>query len=411
MLLSINKTYCWIFVIAFTLLVPSIHLVKFLDELMVLVMMCLVMLDVLVNRNYKKYSFLFAVMGIMALYFIYSLFLPYNTPKSFVYDYIAQMKPYCYFGVAYAIVPRLNAVQKYVLKKISLINGILSLVLFVTGFYEVVFFHISLIGHVTAVSFMMYMLTSVKDDGTLAKKDYVIAILILTIGLTCTRAKFYGEYIMAIYMLFIYRPTMLKKIKLSHILLLAFFVGIILVVAWGKIDYYFISGGEDVAYDSTAMESFARPLLYISMIMILMMHPVLGSGLASYASHASSSNINYSGLYYVLGLDDIWGLSPDYDAFICDAFYPSLAQFGVVGIVLFIGFFVWCYKRMKLNQQINGKIHFTIGIMSIIVLLIESIAATTFCQGVGGICMMMLGYEMSMVKNVKKEKNILIEEK
>ena len=46
-MLSINKVYCWIFILAFATLVPSIHLLKFVDELMVLLMACLVVLDVL----------------------------------------------------------------------------------------------------------------------------------------------------------------------------------------------------------------------------------------------------------------------------------------------------------------------------------------------------------------------------
>ena len=406
MVLSINKTYCWIFVTAFVLLVPSIHLLKFIDELMVLVMMCLVALDVVVNHNFKKYKFIFAVMGIMMLYFLYSFTLPYNTPTAFVYDFIAQMKPFCYFGIAYAIAPQLDNTQKYVLKVVAILNAVIMLFLFVTGMYKIVVFHITYIGLIAAVSFMLYLLASVKDDGTLSKRDTIIAVAILTIGLTCTRSKFYGEYIMALYMLFVYRPGMLKNIKWSHILIFFAILGLIIVAAWEKIDYYFISGGQDIAPNEDVLESFARPLLYGGLILTLIMHPLFGSGLASFATNASSTSVNYSELYRVIGLDEIWGLSPDFDAFICDTFYPSLAQFGLVGIVLLIVFFVWNYKRLGLVLDKYGKIEYIIGIFAIVVLLIESIAATTFNQGVGGICLMTMGYMISQVKDIESVKRI-----
>ena len=242
------------------------------------------------------------------------------------------------------------------------------------------------------------------------RKDIIISVIILTVGLTCTRSKFYGEYIMALYMLFWYRPGMLKKIKLSHILIFLGIVVLIFVAAWEKIDYYFISGGqEDAIFDEDLVESFARPMLYAGMVLILMMHPILGSGLGSFATHASSSNVNYSRIYTEIGLDNVWGLSPDFGAFICDAFYPSLAQFGLIGIILFIGFFVWNYKRLGLVLEKYGKIEYSLGILAIVVVLIESIAATTFSQGTGGICLMIMGYIISQVKGVKRMK--LINEK
>ena len=55
-MLSVNKIYCWLFVFALLIQIPSIHLLKFLDELLVVFMMCLVFLDVVVNKQFKKYN-------------------------------------------------------------------------------------------------------------------------------------------------------------------------------------------------------------------------------------------------------------------------------------------------------------------------------------------------------------------
>lgn len=176
-----------------------------------------------------------------------------------------------------------------------------------------------------------------------------------------------------------------------------------LLVAWNKIDYYFISGGQEIELDESVLQTFARPVLYANMIVILTMYPVFGSGLASFATNASSTAVNYSNLYSELGLNMLWGISEDYDEFISDAFYAELAQFGIVGIFLFIYFFVWIYKRLSLYLYLQGKIHYVIGIISMIILGIESIAGTTILQGGGVMCMLMLGVLISPLKRISKK--------
>ena len=408
-MLSINKVYCWIFILAFATLVPSIHLLKFVDELMVLLMACLVVLDVLVNRSVKRYKLLWIIVGIMAFYMVYTIFfMKYNTMEAIIYDFVAELKPFCYFCVGYAIKPKFNKTEKSILRNISIFNSALMFCLFVTNLHEEVVFHVAFLGLVSIISFLVYLLVTVDENGKLSKKEVLTAVLILTVGLVSTRSKFYGEYVLALSMLFFYRPGFMKNIKLSHIFGLVAIVVLVFVVAWSKIDYYFISGGQEgQAFDEDLLETFARPMLYAGMVMVLLMHPIFGSGLASFATFASSTAVNYSGLYREIGLDQIWGLSPQYDAFICDAFYPSLAQFGLVGIILFVCFFVWMFRVMNICLHSSGKINYRIGVMSIIIILIESVAGTTFTQSAGAVCMMILGYLLSdyreLSKTAKKE--------
>lgn len=368
-------------------------------------MMCLTFLDVVINKQYKKYKLLWILIGIMTFYAIYSLtFVSYNTPKAVCYDFIAQLKPYCYFCVGYAIVPKISEIQKQILKYISILNGFVLLILFVTGLYKIIFMHISYVGLVAVSSFLVYLLSAMKTDGSLTIKDMIVAVCVLSVGLLCTRAKFYGIFIISVYLLFIYRPGLLKNITLSQVVIFIVILALVLVASWHKIDYYFISGGEDYNFfDEDKMASFARVALYGGMIMILLLYPIFGSGLASFATNASSTSVNYSQIYYELGLDNVWGLSPNYDSFICDAFYPSLAQFGFVGICLFIWFFVWVYKILSISLYLKGKAYFVVGIIAIVVILIESIAGTTFCQSVGGLCMMILGCLASKYKDITKE--------
>lgn len=403
-MLSINKTYCWLFAIALLIQIPGVNLFKFADEILVGLMMILVFLDVVINKQYMKYKFLWIIAGVIGLFAIYSIFFrSYNIPIAVVHDYITQMKPFCYFCISYAIVPKLTGRAKQILKGICIMNAIIGLFSIITGTTEDIFFHVTYLGLVSLLSFMIYLFCSVDDDGKVSRKDLIISVIILTIGLGCTRSKFYGEYVMALYLLFVYVPGFSKNIKFTHIVTFFAAIALVFIVAWSKIDFYFVSGGADVVMDEETMQTVARPMLYAGMVILLGLHPIFGSGLASFATNASSSAVNYSEAYRVTGLDEVWGLSPSYDAFICDAFYPSLAQFGIIGIILFVYFFVWIYKKISLSLYTQGKIPYVVGLMAIIVILIESIAATTFNQPAGAMCMMILGGIASTYKNKTKE--------
>ena len=61
-----------------------------------------------------------------------------------------------------------------------------------------------------------------------------------------------------------------------------------------------------------------------------------GSGFATYGTFASG--VHYSDIYAQYGMDNIYGLTKSYYSFVADTYYPSLAQFGVVGVCLFFLF-------------------------------------------------------------------------
>lgn len=409
-MLSINKIYCWLFVFALLIQIPSIHLLKFLDELLVVFMMCLFFLDVVVNKQFKKYNLLWMITGIMVFYAIYSLtWVSYNTPKAIMQDFVVQMKPFCYFCVSYAVVPKIGEKMRSVIKLICLLNVFIVVLCFFAGLTKTVFYIVTYYGLVSMVSALVYLFCSVDKNGKVSKMDITVVVIMLIIGLISTRSKYYGEFVFALYLLFFYVPGVMKNIKLRHIVGFIVMLSVVLIVAWGKIDYYFISGGQDYQmFDEEMLASFARPVLYASMFVLLGLHPLLGSGLASFATFASTTAVNYSKVYATIGIDNVWGLSEDFDLFICDAFYPELAQFGIVGILLFIYFFVWMNKRMSLLLYTSGKISYAIGIISIVVLLIESIASTTFNQGAGAMCMLLLGCIISKTKNITKKEEIEI---
>ena len=184
---------------------------------------------------------------------------------------------------------------------------------------------------------------------------------------------------------------MLRRMSVGTMAGLAVVAVIFVAAVWRKFSFYFITGGSGV-FDMNNMDSFARAALYAGMVLILMDFPLFGSGLASFASFASASP--YSTLYERYGLNHVWGLSESMPDFISDAYYASLAQFGIVGIILFVWFWVHIYRYLRVFTKYEDgryKYLFAIGAVLIATLLIELTTGTMIFQPHGEYMMMVLG--------------------
>lgn len=399
-MLSLRKTYFYIFVFVLLIQIPCVVLVKPLDEFSVLLLLLLSFLDMAVNRNFGRYKYFFVLIGIFTLFLIYTLFwCNFNIFKAVLMDYIIQMKPFVPFVLTYSIAPSFTMEEKSVIKKIAIAVVLVVFATFISGEVSLILGFVTYIGLISFICFIIYMLCSIDEKGKLAKKDIYIAIGILLVGLCSTRAKYFGEFVVAIYFLFLYRPGLFKHIRIKHIIVFTLALAMMFAVSWNKIEYYFIAGSGDT-FDVEVVESYARPVLYGTMWLILMDFPFLGSGLASFATISSSPEVHYSGLYYEYGINNVWGLSEGMPLFICDAFYPGLAQFGFVGIALFVMFWMWIYRKLRVVLHKEGKYMFSLGFMIVIYFAIESVAGTAFVQGVGVIGMMLLGMILSKYKGI-----------
>src|SRR5690606_5958180 len=121
----------------------------------------------------------------------------------------------------------------------------------------------------------------------------------------------------------------------------------------------------------------ARPVLYITSVEILQDYFPFGSGFGSFATHAS--RVVYSPIYEAYEISGVWGLSEEFSSFIADTHFPSLAQFGVVGVVLFILFWRTLIKKAnacKLSMPDNSAYFFIVLIF--VFLMIEMVADAAF---------------------------------
>ena len=352
-----------------------------------------------INRVFLLTLFIFTA------YLIYSFAIGSNAPKAIITDLIIQMKPYVAFFCIYQMKPLFTSDQKQILNQLCILSWFLLLPLGVSDIFIYKFLEHTM-GHptnyaaaITAIS-LTYLYTS-----DFKWKDKLIFLLMLSVGLISGRSKFYGFFVLSTIVVFYF--SNIKNIKLNFknvAIVLVMAVGIFFV-AKQKIMFYFLSGltgGEENDY-------LARFVLYGTALMIFTDYFPFGSGLGSFATHAS--RVVYSNTYSEYNIDNIWGLSKSHDKFIADTYYPSLAQFGIIGVLLFLSFWIYIIKKafnlMKLTQD---TLPITLVIITTGFLLIENVADATQTSNRGFFIMMLLGVILGEQK-AKIENSALINNK
>lgn len=401
-MISLNKIFYGLFLLMLIAGVYTYQLMWFKssDELITLLFAALCILDILGNKNHRRYKGLFVIIGIMTFYVVYSLnFVHYNTVKAILYDFFIQIKPFIAFYAAYSMGVRFNASQKLFLKKLCPVLSIIMLAIILSGFGEAFFYHVAYFGIISTLLFLIYYYCSYQH---LTRRDKIIMMLMLAVGFFSTRSKFYGFFVVAVYVFFWYKPGILARVKLKQWLTIAVVFCAVLYVAWGKINYYFLSSG--FLLDAEEMDySFARAALYIQAPRVLMDHFIFGSGLASYATY-SSGDVGYSQLYQHYDLDRVYGLLEGDCPFVSDTFFPELVQFGIVGIILFVYFWIWVYRKIKPKTLNPDALHlYKIGLLIIMFMAIESVAGSAFLQGAGIMAMILLGFVVREITEINEK--------
>lgn len=375
-------------------MLPSFAFLKFADELCAYGLLALALADCFANGNWNRYSLLWTIMAVMAFYAFYSLTLPYNTPAAIAKDWLIQLKPFIPFAVILTIRPSMTETDKRIARITAIVTVAVTAILMIAGNHVVrkLIVHITYCGISCFVSAMIYLFCSIDRKGEITRTDMFAAIAMLTIGLGCTRAKYYGIFVLALYFLLFYKPGIFKRRSTMSILTVAAVGALVMAVSWHKIQYYFLSG-EGTDFDISVIESYARPVMYATGVLVIADRLLLGSGLASFGSYVSGES--YSALYHEYGIDKVYGLSESMHEFICDAFYPSLAQFGLIGIMLFAAFWIYIYRlllHMLRSDPQLGRYYYIIGVITICFIGIESIASTTLVQSPGMVLMMLLAF-------------------
>ena len=173
------------------------------------------------------------------------------------------------------------------------------------------------------------------------------------------------------------------------------------IVAWDKINFYFIEGG--FGNERETQDLYARAALYYFSIDIFKEYFPFGSGFATYGTFASGQY--YSHIYNDLGMDAMQGLTEKDPRFIADTYFPSLAQFGVIGAILFLMFWMRLTKKSIAYFQKENIKDFAISIVIICFFLIECTSDATITHNRGLFIMMLLALTLTNQQQVFKKNN------
>lgn len=365
------------------------------DEICACILLILFIFATFKSEDWSINKSFLAVCSVFIFYTIYSFYIHSNSTKGIISDVIIQFKPYLAFFAVYYLCPVFSPKQKDLMKKIILI---ICFFMFLIGCCSLVYpniFRVT-VGHVayfaaiiTASSLLYYYC----GDGS--KLDKIIFILILATGLFSARSKFYGFFIISVVTVIFFGNISRLKLNFKTIAIAALSFTAIIIASWKKMVMYF---GVGKSIESVPEEFMARAMLYITSFDIFKDYFPFGSGFASFASH--SSGVYYSPIYAKYNIENVKGISKNNYSYIADTYYPCLAQFGVVGVLLYILFFIYIIRKAYLLFLLTKKEkYFVIPFLIIGYLLIENIADATFTGHRGFFIMMLLGLVMSEQKH------------
>lgn len=352
------------------------------DEAMTLVLFGFTALQFQKSKKEGIKKEIWIYVSIMLLYLLYSYITRVNVIPSVFLDFQQQVRPYVVFYCTWLLTPRFTKKQQnYILW--SMYATIALYLLFGGRKSEDV-----VIGQLCLNCALMYFLFKPQS-----RKNTIICLLIATLGLLSSKSKYYGEYIVLIAVIYFLK----ERLKVNSLKTGTYMVLLTIVViyfTWTKFNAYYIKG-----FDTEAgTYRMARPETYKASIQILEDYFPFGSGLGTFATNAAAEY--YSPLYYKYNLSDVWGLSPNFNVFMADAYYPTLAEYGIVGVFLFLWFWkrrLWAIHKLPLK-------YYKVGVMAFMALALESMADTSYLSGKGMGYFMLLGIVMSVETQIEEEK-------
>ena len=319
--------------------------------------------------NKKPWKEFMVCFGVIAFYVVYSFLFGENVAGGIWLDLMQEIRPYSIIFCTWILNPQFTKKQK----KWMLITMIITLFSWILYHPQTLDSQVeaefTVLGQLAICTGMSYYLFTKET-----KRNRLIALFLVLTGMLAPKFKFIGEVVCFISFIFFLKKRLNFRSPKTMIYCVLV-VTIVLMVSWTRFDAYYVSGLDN--------EGLARPMTYKTGLKILWDYFPFGSGMGSFA--CNGAKVYYSPLYYKYDLNGIWGLGV-VGAFICDAYYPSLAQFGIVGVF----FFCWFWKRRLAAFNIIADMrYYRVAMVTFCCLAIEQTADSSWLSGKGmGYCML-----------------------
>lgn len=387
---GIAKYYTWFWIIYFPVCIAFAVTVNFdwSDEILTVLLLFYAMAKQhFLVKDKKRSKEINIYIALMIFYLLYSLVIKVTTPRGVMLDFLQQLRPYAVFYLTWMLAPQFSLKQKKYIKWIMLLSFFGYLFAFkfkpslVTPYGGA---ESAALGQIALCCAMVYYLFSKQTT-----KNRNIAILIMLLGLASGKSKYFGECVCFI-ALVMFVKSKINFTSVSTLLKLAALGAVVIFFTWTKFNAYYVEGFQEDA------QEMARPITYQTGMKI-MFHDYIpfGSGLGSFGTAAAAKE--YSPIYYKYHLDEIWGLNPENPMFLADAFYPTLAEYGIVGLF----FFLWFWKRRLWEaNKIPNLIYYRMALMCILALALESTADSSYLSGKGMGSFMILALCLNSARKV-----------
>lgn len=391
---GIAKFYTWFWIIYFPVCIAFAAAINFdwSDEILtVLLLLYAITKQRFLVKEKKRMMEINIYIGLMIFYLVYSMTIRVTTTRGIMLDILQQLRPYAVFYLTWMMAPQFSPKQQKRIKWVMLLSFF--------GYLFAFKFKASLVtpyggeesaalGQIALCCAMIYYLFSKQT-----KKNRNIAIIIMLLGLVSGKSKYFGECVCFI-ALVMFVKSRINFTSVSTLLKLAALGAVVIFFTWTKFNAYYVEGFQEDA------QEMARPITYQTGMQI-MFHDYIpfGSGLGSFGTAAAAKE--YSPLYYQYHLDEIWGLDPSNPMFLADAFYPTLAEYGIVGLF----FFLWFWKRRLWEaNKIPNLIYYRMALMCILALALESTADSSYLSGKGMGYFMILALCLNSARKVNVPK-------
>ena len=402
---GIATFYTWFWIIYFPVCIAFANVIRYdwSDEILTVLLLCyaIVKQRYLVKDRKRRKEITWYIC-IMAFYFVYSFMIHVTSTRGIILDVLQQLRPYAVFYLTWMLAPQFSPKQQKLLRNAML----LTFGLYLTAFFykpslvdpfagdegvQIGVTESAAFGQIAISCAMIYYLFSKQT-----KKNRYIAILIMLLGLVSGKSKYFGECIVFIALVMFVK----KKIDYSSpatLLKVAALGAVVIYFTWSKFNAYYVEG-----FEGDTEELAARPATY-TVGWQIMFHDYVpfGSGLGSFATAAAAKE--YSPIYSKYGLDEIWGLTPENPMFLADAFYPTLAEYGIVGLFFFL---VFWKRRLWEANRISNIVYYRMALMAILALALESTADSSYLSGKGMGYFMILALCLNSARNTRTVKKI-----
>lgn len=387
---SVSKFYTWFWIIYFPVCIAFTYVVNFdwSDEILTVLLLAYA----LEKRRYlvkdkQRTTEISIYIFLMFFYLAYSLIIQVTTPRGVFLDILQQLRPYAVFYLTWMMAPDFTNKQKRQIKKVMLLSFFGYLITFLIKPSLVTPYggeSSAQLGQIALCCAMIYYMFSKQT-----KRNRNIAIILMLLGLISGKSKYFGECVVFI-ALVVFVKSKINYTSVSTLLKVAALGAVVIFFTWTKFNAYYVEGFQEDA------EAMARPATYETGMTIMFRDYIpFGSGLGSFGTAAAAKE--YSPLYFKYHMNEIWGLTPDNPMFLADAFYPTLAEFGIVGLF----FFLWFWKcRLWESNRIQNLVYYRMALMAILALALESTADSSYLSGKG------MGYFMILALCLNANRHI-----